>query len=123
METPAQTCLRLMAALEDLTAQEVATMEARDFAGAIALQDRATPLIERLARFGSEFLDQSLRTRMLALLARRNRTGEWLAEQIACVRADLEQAQTASCRVAQIAPAYGQGRSDIPPRRQLTAVG
>jgi hypothetical protein len=120
METPAQMCARLLAALEDLTAQEAATLEARDFVAAIEIQDRAAPLVHHLVTHGPQVADAGLRTRILALIARRNQTGEWLAEQIARVRQELAATQTAQRRVAQIAPAYGQGAR---PTRQLQAVG
>ncbi len=121
METPAQTCARLVAALEDLTAQEAATLEARDFPAAIAVQQRAAPLIEHLVAHEAEIVDAALRQRLRALVLRRNKTGEWLAEQVARAREELGEAQAAQRRVAQVAPAYGHGTAPI--RRQLVAVG
>jgi hypothetical protein len=120
METPAQMCTRLLTALEDLAAQEAATLQARDFATAIAIQDRAAPLVELLAAHREELNDPTLRARVAELFARRSRTGEWLAEQMARVREELRQTDVARRRVAQVAPVYGRA-STLP--RQLSAVG
>jgi hypothetical protein len=98
-------CARLVAALEDLTAQEAASLEAREFEAAIALQDRAAPLIEHLVSHWQEVNAAGLKPRMLELITRRNRTGEWLAEQIAHARQQLAETQVAQRRVAQVAPA------------------
>ncbi|HVS51297.1 MAG TPA: hypothetical protein VHD62_02985 [Opitutaceae bacterium] len=121
METPAQMCARLIAALEDLAGQEAAALDARDFRGAVTVQDRAAPLVELLCAHADDVADEALRARIAALIERRNRTGEWLAEQIARVREQLRETQVAQRRVAQVAPAYGQ--SVRPAARQLVAVG
>jgi hypothetical protein len=119
METPAHMCTRLVAALEDLAAQEAATLEARDFTAAVAIQDRAAPLVDLLVAHANDVTDATLRARIAALIERRNRTGEWLAEQIAKVREQLQATQAAQRRAAQIAPAYGHVASVS---RQLAAV-
>lgn len=121
METPVQTCARLVTALEDLSGQELACLEARDFAAAIAVQDRAAPLAELLAAHWPEVPDAKLKARILEIINRRNKTGEWLAEQVAEVRRQLAETQVAQRRVAQVAPAYGNGATAI--RRQLCEVG
>ena len=120
METPAQLCARLLTALEDLTAQETATLQARDFVTAITIQDRATPLVQLLASHGPEVVDTALRSRIAALLAKRNRTGEWLAEQMARAREELHQTKLARRTVDQVAPVYGRTSST---RRQLSVTG
>lgn len=122
METPAQTCARLVAALEDLVAREAATLEARDFAGVIEIQKRAAPLVELLGAHADDVTDPALRERLRALLARRHQTGEWLAEQIEHAREALGQAHEGRRRLRQIAPVYGRGQA-VAARRQLCAVG
>ncbi|MBC7368211.1 MAG: hypothetical protein H7343_15595, partial [Undibacterium sp.] len=49
MSSPAHTCARLLAALEDLVSQEASLLRAADFAGVLATQERAAPIVERLA--------------------------------------------------------------------------
>jgi hypothetical protein len=122
METPAQTCLRLLAALEDLATQEAAALDARNFPAAVAIQTRAAPLVEHLAAHGPPIAekDAAFRARVAAFHARRRQTGEWLATQVARAREELLQMQVSQRRVAQIAPAYGSGGQ---PARQLCAVG
>jgi hypothetical protein len=121
MDTPAQMCARLVAALEDLSAQELASLEARDFEAAIAVQDRAAPLLEHLVAHWPEVPEPQLKARMLEIIQRRNRTGEWLAEQVTQARQQLEEMQVTQRRVARVAPAYGRGV--LPARRQLCQVG
>lgn len=122
METPTQMCARLVAALEDLANQEAATLQARDFARAVEIQDRAAPLVDLLVAHAPEVTDESIRARVAALLEKRNRTGEWLAEQMAKVREELQQTRAAQGRAAKIAPAYGRS-GDKGSRPQLFAMG
>ena len=120
METPAQTCARLVAALEDLVDQEAATLEARDFATVVHLQERAAPLVEHLASHGTDVVDPLLRERIRALHARRQKTGEWLTTQIEQTREALRQNDESRRRATRIAPAYGQR---LHTSRRLSAVG
>lgn len=122
METPAQTCARLLVALEDLAAQEAIRLEARDFAGAVKIQERAAPLVEHLAAHGAAVAasDTAFRSRVAAFQARRLRTGEWIAEQMARTREQLQRVEASQRRATQIAPVYG---GTPKPTRQLCAVG
>lgn len=122
METPAQMCARLVAALEDLANQEAATLQARDFPGAVAIQDRAAPLVELLVAHAPDVTDATIRARITALLAKRNQTGEWLADQMAKVREELQQTHVAQRRVAKVGPAYSRPDNDGP-RPQWFAMG
>ena len=121
METPAQLCARLLAALEELAAQEAASLQARDFAAVVHLQERAAPLVAHLAEHGPAVADDALRARIAAWLAHRHETGEWLAEQIAHTKAELEKLDAARRRVARLRPAYGSGPAAS--SGQLCAVG
>jgi hypothetical protein len=120
METPAQMCVRLLAALEDLSTQEAACLDARDFSAVVRLQERAAPLVTHLAEHGPAVADAALRTRIAALLTRRAQCGEWLAEQIAQTKEKLREIEAAQRRVSRFAPAYGQGMAVS---QRLCAVG
>ena len=120
METPAQTCVRLLAALEELAGQEAAGLAGRDFAAVVHLQERAAPLVQLLGEHAPEITDPAIRRRVKEFLVRRHETGEWLAEQIAQTRQKLQEIDTARRRVASVAPAYGQGAEVS---RRLCAVG
>ena len=122
METTAQTCGRLLTALEDLAAQEASALEVRDFSLVVAIQQRAAPLVEHLATHGPAIAerDRAFGARVAALQARRLRSGEWLAAQVAQTREELAGMQASQRRVAQIAPVYGRA-AKAP--RQLCAVG
>jgi hypothetical protein len=121
METPAQMCARLVAALEDLSSQEAISLQTRNFAAAISIQERAAPLVEHLAVHGPEVADELLRCRIAALLERRHETGRWLVTEIERTRQQLHAMDVNRRRVAQVAPVYGAGVSAG--RRQLSAVG
>ncbi|MCX6953346.1 MAG: hypothetical protein NTV51_14425 [Verrucomicrobia bacterium] len=121
METPAQTCARLLGALEELADAEAATLRHRDFAAVADIQDRAAPLIEYLATHGPAVADNALRARVWEFLRRRAQTGEWLDLQLAEARAELQGMQASQHRVARIAPVYGKAPVQVP--GQLLAVG
>ena len=121
METPAQTCSRLLTALEDLAKQEAVTLAARDFATVVKLQERAAPLVELLGTHGPAVADAALRARIAAWLAHRHETGEWLAAQIAQTKAELDKLDTSRRQASRFAPVYGRGTATM--ARQLSAVG
>lgn len=121
METPAQRCLRIAAALEDLSAQEAAALAAHEFGTAIALQERAEPLVEFLTTHAE---DATQDVRIAAQLARirelRGRSEALLSAEIERTRAELREAGAACCRLARVAPAYGAARVTA---SRLQAVG
>lgn len=119
-ETAAQTCARIVTALEDLARQEAAALQTRDFPAAVLLQERAAPLVEHLVAHESDVTSSDLRSRIAAVYALRNQTGEWLATQIAQAREELRQMDASQRRIARVAPAYGGGSTR---RSQLSAVG
>jgi phage host-nuclease inhibitor protein Gam len=120
MESPAQTCGRLLTALEDLVRQEADRLEARDFPAVAAIQERSAPLIAHLAAHGGTVADRSFRARVAALAARRGRTCAALATQLARVEEELRRIGTAQRQLARMAPAY---RSPGAPAAQFSAVG
>jgi hypothetical protein len=122
MESAAQTCARLIAALEDLAGQEAAALQTRDFATAIEIQDRAAPLVAHLAAHARDLTDPAQQARLRAVQEKRDRTGEWLAEQIERARAELARTSAARRRVAQIAPVYGRSPAGAA-SGHLSAVG
>jgi len=121
METPVQRCERIVAALEDLAAQEAAGVAQNDFAAVQALHERTAPLVEYLAAAGSELLGApGLRRRLIAVYELRHRSGEALAAAMARVRLEMAQAEATQRRVARIMPVYGQHAVRTP---QLQVVG
>ena len=119
METPAQRAVSLVAALEDLTAQEAATLQARRFSEAIAVQNRAAPLVQLLAASATD-VPGDLRLRIATLLSRRQASDAWLAHEIETVRAKLQETAESQRRVARFAPAYGRSGATC---GRLSAVG
>src|SRR4051794_4832065 len=108
METPAQMCVRLVTALENLAAQEAACLQNRDYAAVVQIQERAAPLVEHLAAHGPEVADGKLRARIAALLQQRHENGVRLSAEIGRTRQQLQDLQATQRRAAQVAPVYGR---------------
>lgn len=109
MESPAQRCTRIVAALEDLVAQEAAAVAREDFVAVQALHERIAPLVEFLVSAGADLLGAAgLRRRLTAVYDLRHRSGEAVAAAMARVRSELDANQASRRRAARIAPAYGQ---------------
>jgi hypothetical protein len=115
MAHPAATCARLLAALEDLVSQEAVLLRAADYPGVLAAQERAAPLVERLAALAAT-ADAAVRTRVAAVLALRSASLDWLAGEMDRVRGELAAMESSERRVAQVAPAY---RDRSVPNRHL----
>ncbi len=108
METPAQRCLRIVAALEELASQEAAAVGREDFSTVQTLHERTAPLVEFLAAAGADVLGSAgLSRRLVAVYELRRRSGEVLAAAMARVRGELDANRLSRARVAQIAPVYG----------------
>jgi hypothetical protein len=106
MPDSAQRCPRLIAALEDLAAQEEASLKARDFSAIEAIQERLGALVENLILHASS-ADAGLRRRIAAVQIRRERSSEWLAAELARTSEELRETEVSQRRVAKIAPVYG----------------
>jgi hypothetical protein len=111
METPAQRCHRLIGALDDLAAQEAASLAADDIEAVIALQKRAAPLVQDLGERGPAVVDDVLRSRVSAWLVRRREIMDRLAVRIEEARGQLGQLNASRRRVAQVGPAYGRNEA------------
>jgi hypothetical protein len=121
VETTGQRFRRILAAFEDLVAQEEMLLRAEDFAAVPPLQIRAAPLVEFLVDAASS-ADSSMKERITAVVRRRERSGALLAEQLARVRAELQTIRVSGQRIAQVAPAYRQAL-DTPATALLSAQG
>lgn len=121
MESPAQRCFRIASALEDLSAQEAAALAASEYGTAVALQERAEPLVEYLTSHAEDLAgDAKLAEQMARIHALRGRSEALLSAEIERTRAELREAGAACCRLARVAPVYGGGVVTAP---RLQAVG
>ncbi|MBI5767172.1 MAG: hypothetical protein HZA93_05205 [Verrucomicrobia bacterium] len=110
----------MLTALEELAGQEAMSLEARDFAAVVHLQERAAPLVQLLGAHAPEITDPAIRRRVREFLDRRHETGEWLAEQIEQTRGRLRELDGARSRLTRLAPAYGRPAET---GHRLAAVG
>ncbi|MDB6093967.1 MAG: hypothetical protein JWM32_1529 [Verrucomicrobia bacterium] len=106
MNLTSSSFVRLLGALEDLAAQTEAQLASEDFDAMRSTQERATPLVNELAKLGSSAVTPGIRPRLQALLERRERSQEHLAKQVAHVKDALLRTQSQQRRIAQVAPAY-----------------
>lgn len=120
METPSQTCVRLIGALEDLGAQEAACLGTRDFDALFQVQERADPLIKYLGEHRADAVAAGIENRIAAWLARREENARRLATEITAAKTRIDQLDANRRRLTRVAPAYG-ARDATSPRWQ--AVG
>ncbi len=83
---PAAAALRLLSAIEELTARQSIWLRAGNCREAVAVQRRAAPLFARLAELGAAAGTEVLRPRLDRLLAHRREQQTWLVAH----RAHLE---------------------------------
>ena len=121
MEMIAQTCARLLVALEEIAEQEASALRERDFAAVSEFQARAQPLVEYLGKHGPAIANQAFLQRVRAFLTRRQSSYRWLAGEIEQTREALRQTQESVGRVTRIAPVYGSAVASVAER--LSAVG
>lgn len=120
MESPAQTCARLLAALEDLVTEEAGLLAEEQIVEMVALQDRMAPLVEHLVSL-APIADGGVRQRVRALVERRAYTGADLAIRIVHLRQELDRVAETRHTVNRIAPVYGMAPQAAP--SQFSAVG
>jgi hypothetical protein len=106
METPLQTATRLLAALEDLTAQESILLRTLDFVDAVAVQERAAPLVDQLSALAIHPEVSSLRPKVLGLVERRQQSRHFLDAQLGRLQSELRRIDEARSRLARVAPVY-----------------
>jgi hypothetical protein len=121
METPGRSIDRLLTSLETLVDREAAQVAAGDHGGVLATQQRATPVVVRLAELGARMTDAAAHARVVALLAKRQSSQQQLAAQISRVRGELARARESQQRLAGIAPLYF-GRRNKKLVRRLSAL-
>jgi hypothetical protein len=106
METPFQTAMRLLAALEDLVEQESTLLHAHDSIGAVEIQNRTAPLVEKLAALAVDPEVTALQPRVAALIDRRQQNGQFLDTELNRLQDELRRVDEARSRLARLLPAY-----------------
>jgi len=117
METPGNTCQRLVSALEVLVAEEHCLVRSGEIQKIRAVQDRAESIISRLVELRSDPAagpaeTDSLLPRLAGLQARRASSIEVMGSRLAEMRATLSALGSARCRLAQLGTAYGPKRKN-----------
>lgn len=115
METPEENTLRLLAALEILVAEEEFAVRSGEFAQTLAVQERAEPVVIRLAELLSTSglpadARQSLEPRLTSLRARRSASLEVLNSRLVEMQTSLAALDAARHQLGELKSAYGVNR-------------
>ena len=121
MGSPLQTATRLLAALEELAAQETILIRTMEFIEAAAVQERAAPLVERLCALAADPATAPLQPRVAALLERRGQNHHFLDAQLARLQEELGRVTEARGRLRRVAPAYKAAPHAAEPRLNTAA--
>lgn len=108
MATTAQTCARLMTALEELLTQETACVRHGDFGLLAQLQTQAGPLVDFLGVHGPAAADESLVMRVTRWASQRQSNQALMATEAERLGRELRELEAAGRTVKRVAPAYGQ---------------
>ena len=106
MEKHLQTATRLLTALEELTAQESILLRTLDFVDAVAIQERAAPLVDQLAALAVYPEVAELRPRVNGMIERRQQSRHFLDAQLGRLQSELRRIDEARSRLCRVAPAY-----------------
>lgn len=118
METPLQTAVRLLGALEELVAQETHLLRTMDFVEAVDVQERAGPLVKLLCALAPDPTVAELRPRVTTLLERREQNYHFLDIQLTRLQGELRRVTEARGRLNRVAT-YGSAR---PPESRLNTA-
>jgi hypothetical protein len=115
METPVETCQRLVAALEQLVAEEQGIISAGEFAQVLLVQARIEPVTIRLAELlklpaVTARITGQILPRLAALQARHAASIETLAARMSESQTTLAALDAARNQLGELKSAYGIGR-------------
>lgn len=122
MQTPAQTCERVLAALEELVTQESLAFQAWDHDAVRDIQRRSAELISGLEAMNASAAGAAVQLRAAALLRRRRLGLEEMNQSLSALRHELQDVERSRQRVADFAPAYGRAYGVVS-SRQVYARG
>lgn len=124
METPFATAHRLLAALEELVAEETILLRAGDFAEAAQIRARTSAIVEKLCALANAPQVDTLRPRLVTLLQHSQENADLLERELGNARLELEKCGHAQGRLRNVVPAYqaAYGRPGRPTGRLDTAA-
>lgn len=122
MATPLQTARRLLAALDDLAQQEHWHLQAEEWVEAVALTERAAPVVTELCRLADDPTVAALRPQVASVMARRQASMAGLDSHMVRAQTELQRLGEARRRLAHVAPAYHAGLERVSESRLNTAA-
>lgn len=102
---------RLLAALEELVSDEEFLVSSGDIDSALAVQDRAAPVVAVLCGMAGSPDCAAIAPRVQALIERRARTCDRLSAERRRMAAELRGLSESRARLRRLGPAYGAARS------------
>lgn len=111
METPHQTIGRHLTAVEALTREEEFLFEKGQYAESTAVQQRAMPLVRKIAELLTEpkiaqALEPGLQNRLQTLLQTRREHYERLSERLEATQQELDKISAAQALTRRMRPVY-----------------
>lgn len=119
METPQQTIGRLLVALETLTREEEHLFNAGLIAQSTAVQERAMPLVTKIASLVTQpgiahSLNPTLQLQLQTLLKNRRAHYEHISHALETAEQELRNVNAATIRARQLKPVYCTAPADSP---------
>jgi hypothetical protein len=117
VETPLQLATRLVAALDELIAQEGTCLRSGCYELAIETRQRAAPIVQRLVSLADQPGMKNFRTQLAGVFAQSAKHGDFLQEKMTDLTAEISRLDRARRRTDQVLPAYA-GIPETTPRFQ-----
>jgi len=109
MNSDATIAARLLASIEEFVAPEILALQAEDYSGALAIQERAAPVISHLCHLGAgrpQWWTAALGCRLDAVLAQRRESQTLVAAHREDLTAERDRLAEGRRRLRTLAPAY-----------------
>lgn len=114
MATPLATATRLLAALEELVAEETLLLRAAEYVDAVGLRERAGPLVDALCGLAPEFSPDSVfRLRLEDLLDQGEKNQRLLASELERTHEEVARIGQALVRLRRTASGYQSARAQL----------
>jgi len=108
------TATRLLTALDELLTEETILLRTQDYVEAVAVRERAAPVVEKLCALAADFsADSVFRLRLEDLLDRGEQNLRLLDSELARCHDELLRVGEAHGKLRRMAPAYRTARSGL----------
>jgi hypothetical protein len=106
MDTPFQTAIRLLDALDEMLNQETALIRTMDFVEAVQVRERSGPLVERLCFLADDPTVRQMAPCVQLLLEKWGQNHHFLDEQLHRMQIELNRVSEVRNRLRKVLSAY-----------------